>query len=79
MICERELLEKQVQKGCTCGGCGRSGWSPADCRKCGFQAREAERRKKLPLVRLENGLIGLYVGKQKKYPRVSEDELWRGR
>ena len=77
VINDRDLLAEQVKAGCTCGGCGADRWRPPDCRGCGFHEKEAARRKKLPLVRLENGLAGIYLGKQKKLPKVSEDELWR--
>ena len=59
----RGLMAKQVQNGCTCGGCGAQRWTPADCANCGFHTLEARRREKLKLVRLKNGLMGYNVGR----------------
>lgn len=70
MIYNRELLQKQVEHGCTCGGCGAPGWRMTDCATCGFHKIEERRRKRLPLVILDNGLIGKYVGRTKHYPRA---------
>ena len=67
----RELMQEQVRNGCTCGGCGIQPWKPSDCAYCGFHALEARRRKRLPLVRLDNGLAGKYVGRTKTYPRIN--------
>lgn len=68
MMWTRELMAKQVQNGCTCGGCGIQGWHQMDCVGCGFHEIEVRRRKRLPLVQLENGLLGKYVGRTKVYP-----------
>jgi hypothetical protein len=35
------------------------------CRGCGFSFPEIERRKALPLVKLDNGLYGKIVGQRK--------------
>ena len=36
------------------------------CRGCGFSFPEIERRRKLPLVKLDNGLYGKRVGKARR-------------
>lgn len=47
-----------LAKGAQCSG--------TDCDKCGFSWKEDERRKKLPLVKLDNGLYGKRVGKARR-------------
>ena len=63
MMWKRELMAKQVQNGCTCGGCGIDKWRPQDCSGCGFHELEVRRRSRLKLVRLKNGLMGFNVGR----------------
>ena len=45
---------------------GKEKCSDGDCSKCGFSWKEDERRRKLPLVKLDNGLYGKRVGKRKR-------------
>ena len=48
--------ENCMMKNAACSGKG--------CRKCGFYAGEDERRRDLPLVKLDNGLYGKRVGRR---------------
>ena len=47
-----------IQKYAACSG--------SNCAKCGFNKEEYERRKKLPLVKFDNGLYGKRVGRSSK-------------
>ena len=47
-----------IMKGAACNG--------KDCSTCGFSWKENERRKKLPLVELDNGLYGKRVGRKQR-------------
>lgn len=52
------VRENCTMKDAQCNGQG--------CRDCGFSVGEIERRKKLPLVKLDTGLYGKRVGKRRR-------------
>lgn len=52
-----------IRENCTMNNAQCNG---RDCKDCGFSAGEMERRKKLPLVKLDNGLYGKRVGRHKR-------------
>lgn len=50
-----KIVNCMIGKNAVCNG--------SNCARCGFDWKEYERRKKLPLVKLDNGLYGKYDGK----------------
>lgn len=64
----------QARKICTMGGCLDFG---AACLRCGFERREAEFRRALPMIRGEDGLRRKYTGKKPATPPV-EPEAGQG-
>lgn len=51
---------------CVMGGC-KEGKTTRQCRHCGFELQEEKRRKALPLIKGEDGLLRKHVG-------ISSDE-----
>lgn len=67
----------QARKICTMGGCVDFG---AECLRCGFERREAEYRKTLPMILGKDGLRRKYTGKKPKdTPPVGEGQEQPGR
>lgn len=60
------LLDDKVYI-CTMNGCGFGKGNMPRCLRCGFEEKEAERRKALPLIKGEDGLMRKHVG-------ISSDE-----
>ena len=46
------------------GGCARVSSNGQECKHCGFDADEFQRRRALPLVELPNGLLGKVVQRE---------------
>lgn len=57
--------EERARGNCLKGGCAHVSSGGQECRHCGFDADEIQRRKALPLVELPNGLRGKRVGREK--------------
>lgn len=52
---------------CVMGGCKAANANQTVCRRCGFERQEEKRRKALPLIKGEDGLMRKHVG-------ISSDE-----
>lgn len=60
----RTVAEEVLRENCTKGGCAHVSANGQECRGCGFDAAEHQRRKSLPLVELPNGLLGKVVQRE---------------
>ena len=56
--------EEFARENCVKGGCARVSSNGQECKHCGFDADELQRRKALPLVELPNGLLGKVVQRE---------------
>lgn len=56
--------EEFARENCVKGGCARVSSSGQECKHCGFDADELQRRKALPLEELPNGLLGKVVQRE---------------
>lgn len=57
----RSPAEEFARENCVKGGCAHISSNGQECKHCGFDADELQRRKALPLVELPNGLLGKVV------------------
>lgn len=63
---EQNMVDRQLRDDCEVRGCGEL--SPAKCRFCGFNSKEAELRKQYGLVRdPKTGLLHLVPSKGVKH------------
>lgn len=53
--------KERARESCLKGGCAYVSPNGAECRHCGFDADELQRRRALPLEELPNGLLGKVV------------------
>ena len=60
----RTPSEEFARKNCTKVGCAHVLSGGQECRHCGFDAEELQRRKSLPLVALPNGLHGKVIPRE---------------
>lgn len=58
----KENIIKAIDE-CLMGGCGNILAGYENCKHCGFNKYEDRRRKRLPLIKGEDGLRRRYVGK----------------
>lgn len=54
---------------CTAGGCK----GPHECKGCGFDRKEAERRKRLPLYLCTDGLARMFIVRKAEKPKPVEE------
>lgn len=54
----------KLMENCRFGGCSEGKANGTACQHCGFDKDEHERRKKLPLVRCEDGLVRMSWNKR---------------
>lgn len=57
--------KERARESCLKGGCAYVSPNGAECRHCGFDADELQRRRALPLEELPNGLRGKRVSREK--------------
>lgn len=60
----RSPAEEFARENCVKGGCARVSSNGQECKHCGFDADELQRRKALPLEELPNGLLGKVVQRE---------------
>lgn len=60
----RSPAEEFARENCVKGGCARVSSNGQECKHCGFDADEFQRRRALPLVELPNGLLGKVVRRE---------------